>query len=127
MDSLREALVNAVAHRQYEDAGRKIILEVFAEIRNLLSKMDDLDISPLVGQVFGDEAAVAVIRRLFAAKEAAVGHECSREVLFDFAFRDEFQKSPPVCIPVTAVLAVCLKERAGWRRDRAGASNRYRR
>mgnify|MGYP007001769072 CR=1 FL=1 len=58
--------------------------------------MDDLDISPLVGQVFGDEAAVAVIRRLFAAKEAAVGHECSREVLFDFAFRDEFQKSPPV-------------------------------
>ncbi len=31
VDSLREALVNAVAHRQYEDAGRKIILEVFAD------------------------------------------------------------------------------------------------
>lgn len=30
-DGLREALVNAVAHRQYEDAGRKIILEVFAD------------------------------------------------------------------------------------------------
>ena len=29
--ALREALVNAVAHRQYEDAGRKIILEVFAD------------------------------------------------------------------------------------------------
>lgn len=28
-EALREALVNAVAHRQYEDAGRKIILEVF--------------------------------------------------------------------------------------------------
>ncbi len=28
---LREALVNAVAHRQYEDAGRKIMLEVFAD------------------------------------------------------------------------------------------------
>lgn len=28
---LREALVNAVAHRQYEDAGRKILLEVFAD------------------------------------------------------------------------------------------------
>lgn len=27
--ALREALVNAVAHRQYEDAGRKIMLEVF--------------------------------------------------------------------------------------------------
>jgi predicted HTH transcriptional regulator len=29
--ALREALVNAVAHRRYEDAGRKIILEVFAD------------------------------------------------------------------------------------------------
>ncbi|MEW6668887.1 MAG: ATP-binding protein [Thermodesulfobacteriota bacterium] len=29
-EALREALVNAVAHRQYEDAGRKIILEVFS-------------------------------------------------------------------------------------------------
>src|SRR5262245_48538399 len=28
-EALREALVNAVAHRQYEDAGRKILLEVF--------------------------------------------------------------------------------------------------
>jgi len=28
---LREALVNAVAHRQYEDAGRKIMLEVFSD------------------------------------------------------------------------------------------------
>ncbi len=28
-DGLREALVNAVAHRRYEDAGRKIMLEVF--------------------------------------------------------------------------------------------------
>jgi ATP-dependent DNA helicase RecG len=28
---LREALVNAVAHRQYEDAGRKIMLEVFPD------------------------------------------------------------------------------------------------
>ncbi len=31
VDGLREALVNAVAHRQYEDAGRKIILEVFSD------------------------------------------------------------------------------------------------
>jgi ATP-dependent DNA helicase RecG len=31
IDGLREALVNAVAHRQYEDAGRKIILEVFPD------------------------------------------------------------------------------------------------
>jgi predicted HTH transcriptional regulator len=31
VEALREALVNAVAHRQYEDAGRKIILEVFAD------------------------------------------------------------------------------------------------
>jgi len=30
VDGLREALVNAVAHRQYEDAGRKILLDVFA-------------------------------------------------------------------------------------------------
>lgn len=30
-EGLREALVNAVAHRQYEDAGRKIILEVFSD------------------------------------------------------------------------------------------------
>ncbi len=29
VEALREALVNAVAHRQYEDAGRKIVLEVF--------------------------------------------------------------------------------------------------
>ncbi len=29
VEALREAMVNAVAHRQYEDAGRKIILEVF--------------------------------------------------------------------------------------------------
>lgn len=31
VDGLREALVNAVAHRQYEDAGRKILLEIFAD------------------------------------------------------------------------------------------------
>ena len=31
MEALREALVNAVAHRRYEDAGRKIMLEVFAD------------------------------------------------------------------------------------------------
>jgi len=31
VDALREALVNAVAHRQYEDAGRKILLEVFSD------------------------------------------------------------------------------------------------
>lgn len=30
-EALREALVNAVAHRQYEDRGRKIILEVFSD------------------------------------------------------------------------------------------------
>jgi predicted HTH transcriptional regulator len=29
-EALREAVVNAVAHRQYEDAGRKILLEVFS-------------------------------------------------------------------------------------------------
>jgi ATP-dependent DNA helicase RecG len=31
VEALREALVNAVAHRQYEDGGRKIILEVFSD------------------------------------------------------------------------------------------------
>ncbi len=31
VDSLREALVNAVAHRRYDDAGRKILLEVFSD------------------------------------------------------------------------------------------------
>lgn len=31
VEALREALVNAVAHRRYEDAGRKIMLEVFAD------------------------------------------------------------------------------------------------
>lgn len=30
-EALREALVNAVAHRRYEDAGRKILLEVFPD------------------------------------------------------------------------------------------------
>ena len=37
VDALREALVNAVAHRQYEDAGRKIILEIFADRVVILS------------------------------------------------------------------------------------------
>ena len=36
-EALREALVNAVAHRLYEDAGRKIILEVFADRVTVLS------------------------------------------------------------------------------------------
>ncbi len=31
MEALREALVNAGAHRRYEDAGRKIMLEVFSD------------------------------------------------------------------------------------------------
>ena len=31
VEALREALVNAVAHRQYEDAGRKVMLEVFSD------------------------------------------------------------------------------------------------
>ena len=36
MEALREGLVNAVVHRQYEDAGRKVMLEVFSD-RVLLS------------------------------------------------------------------------------------------
>ncbi len=31
VEALREALVNAVVHRQYEDAGRKILLELFSD------------------------------------------------------------------------------------------------
>lgn len=31
IEALREALVNAMVHRQYEDAGRKILLEVFSD------------------------------------------------------------------------------------------------
>jgi len=31
VEALREALVNAMVHRQYEDAGRKILLEVFSD------------------------------------------------------------------------------------------------
>jgi predicted HTH transcriptional regulator len=31
VEALREALVNAVAHRKYEDAGRKIMLELFTD------------------------------------------------------------------------------------------------
>jgi predicted HTH transcriptional regulator len=31
VEALREALVNAVAHRRYEDGGRKILLEVFSD------------------------------------------------------------------------------------------------
>ncbi len=31
VEALREALVNAVSHRRYEDAGRKIMLEVFSD------------------------------------------------------------------------------------------------
>jgi len=31
MEALREGLVNAVVHRQYEDSGRKIMLEVFSD------------------------------------------------------------------------------------------------
>ncbi len=30
-EALREALVNAVAHRRYDDAGRKVLLEVFSD------------------------------------------------------------------------------------------------
>lgn len=37
VEALRESLVNAVAHRQYEDAGRKILLEVFSDRVNVLS------------------------------------------------------------------------------------------
>ena len=37
VEALRESLVNAVAHRQYEDAGRKILLEVFSNRVNVLS------------------------------------------------------------------------------------------
>lgn len=36
LEALREGLVNAVVHRQYEDAGRKVMLEVFSD-RVLLS------------------------------------------------------------------------------------------
>lgn len=37
VEALRESLVNAAAHRQYEDAGRKILLEVFSDRVNVLS------------------------------------------------------------------------------------------
>jgi predicted HTH transcriptional regulator len=37
VDALREALVNAAAHRLYEDAGRKIILEIFPGRLSILS------------------------------------------------------------------------------------------
>ncbi len=37
VEAMREALVNAVAHRQYEDAGRKILLQIFSNRVDVLS------------------------------------------------------------------------------------------
>jgi len=71
--------------------------------------MSDLKISPLFGQVFGDEATVTVIRRLVAAKEATAIDEFPGDALFDFPLRDELQKPASIGKAVATVFAAFIE------------------
>ena len=51
-------------------------------------KMMDFEVAPVFGEVFDDEAAVALVGFVFAAEEARVLEEFRLDVFLDGAFGD---------------------------------------
>lgn len=81
------------------------------------SKMSDFEISPLVRQVFRDEAPVTMVRCLFAAKKTPAVDQLFGDPVLDFPLRDEVQEPASVGGPVAVVFAVCIKELFAGRKD----------
>ena len=59
-----------------------------------LGQVEDFNIAPMLGQVLGHEAAVAMQRRVFATQQAPVGEKFFGNLFFDLASLHESQKLP---------------------------------
>jgi hypothetical protein len=66
--------------------------------------MHDLDVAPFVFQVFGNEAAMAVVGLFFAAQEAASVQQVGRDRLLDPSRSDEVKELRLVQAPVAFAL-----------------------
>lgn len=71
--------------------------------------MDDVDVSPGVAKIFGDEAAMTMVRFVFAAEEAGSLKLLSCEGLLDSAFSHEGGEARCVGIPVVGLLFVFVE------------------
>jgi hypothetical protein len=82
-----------------------------------LNEVVDLEVAPALVQIFGDQAAVAVVGFFFAAEEATAGEFGGVDFFFDFAFGHEVEEGAFVDGPVAAVFFVGVEERLRGREE----------
>ena len=80
-------------------------------------KMMDFEVAPVFGEVFGDEAAVALVGFIFAAEEARVLEEFGLDVFFDGAFGHEVEEVLFVGVPAALFFFVLVKHGLGRGED----------
>lgn len=73
--------------------------------------MDNFDATPMVAQVLGHEAPVAMMRLLLAAKEACVADNVARDHVLDAPSSDEFYELLFVGRPIAFRLFIGIEER----------------
>jgi hypothetical protein len=78
-------------------------------------KMLGLDSTPLRVEVFGHESPMAMMRQMFAAKQAALLKQFRLNCLFDLSPRHQIQKLMLINIPIALVLFVSVEEVLRWR------------
>ena len=78
-----------------------------------------LDVAPVFVQVLRDQAAVAVVRFVLAAQEAAFRDDLSRDRFLDAAFAHQLAEADLVGLPVAVALLVVVEDvlRGGEFRD----------
>lgn len=79
--------------------------------------MLDFDSAPFGLQIFGDQAAVAVVGLVFAAEEAPMVHNFAGDVFFDFTDMHEREEFPFVLCPVATVFSVGVEHLLRGRED----------
>ena len=72
----------------------------------LLNDVDDLQVRPLLSEVLRNQAAVAVMRLLFAAEQATVGDLLPGDVVLDVTKLHQSQKIPLVGGPLALLFLV---------------------
>jgi hypothetical protein len=80
-----------------------------------LWNMLDVDVTPVLLEVFSHQPSVAVVWLFFTAKEAGTVNEIAGDRAFDVTFVHQFQEALLVKRPVSLVLLVCVQYVLGRR------------
>ncbi len=81
-----------------------------------LHQMFDLDVTPSVTEVLGDESTMTVIRRLLAAEQASPVQQLARDFAFDSTLFHQIKKLLLVKPPVAFLFLVGVENVLRWRK-----------